>query len=133
MSCGVAHAFLDDAGGMRDLDALASGSGWVLNRATAINDVGLVIGDGLLNGDIHSFLLLPLDNMAPIVTAPSPITVEGTELGGARSGSALFLAAFLAARVARRIMKTPLLNGSHLKLAIRTSRVVPFFISVLRM
>ena len=45
-------AFLYQDGAMYDLNRLldASGDGWVLNQATAINDDGTIVGDGLRNG-----------------------------------------------------------------------------------
>ena len=34
-------------------------SGWRLDRATGINDAGQIVGEGLFNGDLHVFLLVP--------------------------------------------------------------------------
>jgi len=46
--------------GMRDLNTLIRGnSGWVLNSATDINVWGQIVGDGLLKGQPHGFLLTP--------------------------------------------------------------------------
>jgi probable HAF family extracellular repeat protein len=45
---------------LTDLDSLIpAGSGWVLNRATGINDAGQVVGTGTINGVSHGFLLTP--------------------------------------------------------------------------
>jgi probable HAF family extracellular repeat protein len=46
--------------GMIDLNNLiASGSGWVLTSAEAINDKGQIVGWGTLNGTSRAFLLDP--------------------------------------------------------------------------
>ncbi|HTH48404.1 MAG TPA: immunoglobulin domain-containing protein, partial [Candidatus Limnocylindria bacterium] len=57
---GEAHAFVWQGGVMTDLNTLLpSGSGWVLTRANAINDLGQIVGTGILNGTAHAFLLSP--------------------------------------------------------------------------
>jgi len=44
-----------------DLDAtVGKPAGWKLESATAINDRGQIIGEGLHNGQFHSYLLTPL-------------------------------------------------------------------------
>ncbi len=57
------HAFLwEDATRMMDLnDLIPSCSGWVLARATCINEAGQIVGGGFLNGNINerAFLLTP--------------------------------------------------------------------------
>jgi probable HAF family extracellular repeat protein len=55
------HAFLYNDGTMTDLNSLIDpNSGWVLYQATAINDAGQIVGDGLNpQGDVHAFLLSP--------------------------------------------------------------------------
>ena len=45
-------------------------SGWALREAFAINDSGQIVGDGLINGQVHAFLLSP--DMQPI---PEPTTI----------------------------------------------------------
>jgi probable HAF family extracellular repeat protein len=48
--------------GMRDLNKLINpSSGWVLGTATGINFWGQIVGQGLLNGQPHGFLLTPTD------------------------------------------------------------------------
>jgi probable HAF family extracellular repeat protein len=48
------------SGQLTDLNSLIpSGSGWVLNRATGINDAGQIVGTGTINGVSHGFLLTP--------------------------------------------------------------------------
>lgn len=56
------HAFIyDPAHGMVDLNSLIDpNSGWVLAEGTAINDGGLITGDGVINGETHAFLLTPI-------------------------------------------------------------------------
>ncbi len=43
-----------------DLNTLIpSGSGWYLQMACAINNAGEIAGQGIINGEVHSFLLIP--------------------------------------------------------------------------
>ena len=47
---------------MQDLNSLlapSSGPGWELDSANAINDAGQIVGEGLVNGQDHAFLLTP--------------------------------------------------------------------------
>jgi len=54
------YAFLWENGQMTNLnDLLPAGSGWVLREATAINDLGQIVGYGTLNGVDRAFLLVP--------------------------------------------------------------------------
>ncbi len=55
------HAFLYQNGKMIDLnDLIPSGSGWVLNSATDINDAGQIVGYGTRYGTERAFLLTPI-------------------------------------------------------------------------
>jgi probable HAF family extracellular repeat protein len=56
---GEVHAFAWTAGGgMRDLNNLIPiNAGWVLTEATGVNDLGQIVGNGLLNGQPRAFLL----------------------------------------------------------------------------
>ena len=64
--CWTCRAFLWQNGVMTDLNAvLPSGSGWVLEFATAINNAGQIVGWGLLNGETRAFLLTPLVTPTP--------------------------------------------------------------------
>lgn len=55
------HAFIWERGIMTDLNSLLpSDTGWVLRDALAINNVGQIVGIGLLNGKMHGFLLTPV-------------------------------------------------------------------------
>lgn len=60
-STGAHLAFIAPAGGpLVDLNTLvASGSGWVLNEARAINAKGQIAGTGMLNGVARGFVLTP--------------------------------------------------------------------------
>ena len=61
------------ADGMLNLNTLiAPQSGWVLGGATGINDVGQIVGGGLLNGIDHAYLLTPV---------PEPSTLALAALG----------------------------------------------------
>jgi len=54
-------ALWEDAGPL-DLNSLsdASGSGWLLKRATGINDLGWITGEAVRFGRTHAFLLTPV-------------------------------------------------------------------------
>ncbi len=57
------HAFLYMAGAMRDLNDLldASGTGWTLTQANAINDKGWIVANGTFEGGLtHALLLIPV-------------------------------------------------------------------------
>ena len=56
---GVEHAFCyDQLNGMQDLNSMIdAASGWVLNRAYAVNDAGFIVGYGTVDGETHAFLL----------------------------------------------------------------------------
>ena len=59
------RAFIADAGGLQDLNnMLGPVGGWVLNRATAINDHGQVAGYGQLAGQQRGFVLTPVRSPA---------------------------------------------------------------------
>jgi len=62
------HAFIWSDGTMENLNAMldASGEGWVLIEARAINDQGQIAGEGELDGERRAFLLTP--NL--LVTSP---------------------------------------------------------------
>jgi probable HAF family extracellular repeat protein len=55
------HAFLYSDGTMHDLNNLIDDSlGWVLRKASGINDAGQIVGSGEINGSLHAFLLTPV-------------------------------------------------------------------------
>jgi probable HAF family extracellular repeat protein len=54
------HAFLWKNGTMFDLNhLLSSNSGWTLNQALSINNIGQIVGRGTFNGQDRAFLLTP--------------------------------------------------------------------------
>lgn len=64
------HAFVYLNGVMIDLNALVpEGSGWQLLEAYGINSAGQIVGEGLLNGQSHAFVLNPIPGpvLAPAV------------------------------------------------------------------
>ena len=42
-------------------DLISEASCWELLKATDINDTGQIVGQGLLGGELHAFLLTPVD------------------------------------------------------------------------
>ncbi len=61
VSGGELHACIWENGTLQDLNNLiASGSGWVLNHASAINRSGQISGFGTINSENHGFLLTPI-------------------------------------------------------------------------
>ena len=70
----VRHAFLWSGGVMTDLNTLLpSGSGWTLEVANAINDLGQIVCNGYNNEGVHALLLTPV---------PEPMTLGLLALGG---------------------------------------------------
>jgi hypothetical protein len=62
-------------GAISDLnDLVPDDSGWTITRATAINDLGQIVGYGMIDGNEHAFLLTPV---------PEPATLSLLALGGA--------------------------------------------------
>ncbi len=72
----VEHAFLYENGIRYDLnDLIDPSSGWILNRATDINDDGLIVGFGLNpQGESHAFMLTK-NSQDPPSTVPEPETI----------------------------------------------------------
>jgi probable HAF family extracellular repeat protein len=67
--CGP-DAFLYANGSMKDLNNLIpAGTGWTLNNASGINDIGQITGWGTIKGETHAFLL------DPVSTVPEPSSV----------------------------------------------------------
>ena len=68
---GIANPFLwTQAGGMVNLNTLIDPStpDWNLLDATAINDNGIIAGDGLFNGVDHAFLATPVPEATTVAT-----------------------------------------------------------------
>ncbi|MCX5675447.1 MAG: PEP-CTERM sorting domain-containing protein [Planctomycetota bacterium] len=67
-------AVLWEDGVISDLNGLIpAGSGWTLRSARGINDLGQIVGWGIINGNSHAFLLSPV---------PEPATLSLLALGG---------------------------------------------------
>jgi hypothetical protein len=77
---GAEHAAVWRAGTVTDLNALLpAGSGWVLQRASAINDSGEIAGVGSYEGTTRAFLLKP----GLVVTSAK----DGKESSGSAAGA----------------------------------------------
>lgn len=62
-AAGRVHAFVYDDGVMVDLNSrVPSGSGWELQYAESINDLGQIVGRGRYQGKTAAFLLTPSDD-----------------------------------------------------------------------
>jgi len=84
------HAFIYEDGEMRDLNNLIDckidpaedpigNPDWTLHSAQSINDSGVIVGNGILNGELRSFMLLPRETTA---TACQPIVLDDSGSGG---------------------------------------------------
>jgi len=61
------HAFLYENDSLKDLNELIPcDSGWILNEARSINDTGMIVGTGILNGEKRAFMLTPQTGNKPI-------------------------------------------------------------------
>ena len=70
-AAGTPHAFLWKSGTMQDLNDLVDpSSGWVLAAAYGINDSGVIVGDGYLDGSPRGFRLT-ISDPAVDKTAPA--------------------------------------------------------------
>jgi len=65
----IYHAFIAGANLLVDLNGMldASGAGWTLVEARAINDSGQIAGVGTYAGAKHTFLLTPVSTEAPVI------------------------------------------------------------------
>jgi len=62
------HAFVYRNSVMTDLNTLIDQtSGWLLQSATAINEAGQIVGDGVIGGQAHAFLLTAVPEPATLV------------------------------------------------------------------
>jgi hypothetical protein len=50
--------------------------GWLLREGLAVNDAGLIAGEGSLNGQLHAFLLVPM-TQPPVRNPCRPIVIGG--------------------------------------------------------
>jgi probable HAF family extracellular repeat protein len=74
------RAFLHTSTGLLDLNSMIpSNSGWILERATAVNDSGWITGWGRVsNGDEHAFLLAPGLNITSASSASFTVGTPGS-------------------------------------------------------
>jgi probable HAF family extracellular repeat protein len=80
-AAGAQRAFLYSGGALVDLNSLLPpGSGWELLEATGINDSGQIVGNGVINGQTHGFLLSP--QVLATVPEPGTLALLATALGG---------------------------------------------------
>jgi probable HAF family extracellular repeat protein len=71
LGIGYFHAFLYENGVMVDLNnRIPNNPGWDLNFATAINDSGKIVGAGMVGGQMHAFLLTPIEHTLTITSGP---------------------------------------------------------------
>lgn len=69
----VEKPFLWKNGKINDLnDLIPAGSGWVLQDALALNDSGVILGSGFLNGQYRTYLMKPIAAPAPQAAGLTP-------------------------------------------------------------
>ncbi|MCX6873699.1 MAG: putative Ig domain-containing protein [Verrucomicrobia bacterium] len=92
-SASAMHAFVWSAPlGMHDLNELVPvNSGWVLTEARGVNDSGVIVGNGLLNGQPRAFLLTPHSNAD---TKPPVAIAKATDITSLKSGAHIFPVTF---------------------------------------
>jgi probable HAF family extracellular repeat protein len=79
VAAGKPHAFVFKNDQMIDLNTMIDDqSGWVLQAAYAINDNGVIVGEGLLNGTPRAFRLTLSSDEDADVTAPFVASVTTT-------------------------------------------------------
>lgn len=86
-SCTIGDQYGEDTGELATLwtkdqaidlnTLLVNGAGWTLVRTYAVNDLGLIVGHGELNGQGHRFLLVPTQ----LQHFPRPLRWLGLPLG----------------------------------------------------
>lgn len=90
---GVPHAFLyTAANGMQDLNSMIpGGTGWELQEARGIADNGVIVGNGLIGGQPHGFMLIPdngVDTNPPSTMAFTSGNIAGPRTVGLRATDA---------------------------------------------
>ncbi|WP_161602109.1 DUF3466 family protein [Tautonia marina] len=82
---GSARAFLFRDDRVMDLnEMLPENSGWILEEAIAINDLGQIAGTGTIDGKRRAYFLTPLSEGGPLpdpIPEPGPIAVFGLAAG----------------------------------------------------
>ncbi len=88
------HAFIYENGEMTDLNTqIDCSTGWILSTAESINNLGQIVGSGIIDDETHAFLLTPTpeDGPAEICTAPDGTDTPDSSGGGGGSLGYLFL------------------------------------------
>jgi probable HAF family extracellular repeat protein len=66
----IPKAFVYDDGEMLDLlDVIDNGNEWTLIEAAGINDLGVIVGSGILNGEVRGFIATPVPEPNSILVA----------------------------------------------------------------
>lgn len=72
---GENHPFLWENGRISDLNSLiASDSGWFLSNAYSINQLGQIVGSGMIDGQQHVFLLTPIPGSSSVPEPTSALS-----------------------------------------------------------
>lgn len=77
----VLHPFVSEKGVTLDLGVmLKPGAGWTLTSAQAVNDRGEIVGDGVIGGKQHAYLLQPLATPldSTVSVSSSPLVFNST-------------------------------------------------------
>jgi len=70
---GDGHAFIYTNNTMFDLnDLIPHDSGWILTKASDINDSGQIAGNGVINGQERAFLIIPIPEQATLLLDIKP-------------------------------------------------------------
>ena len=56
---GDSRAFIHNGVMMQDLTTLLNNDQWLLETAEHINDAGMIVGKGIINNELHGYLLIP--------------------------------------------------------------------------
>ncbi|HXI71481.1 MAG TPA: hypothetical protein VNN22_14085 [Verrucomicrobiae bacterium] len=81
----IYHAFIAVRNVLSDLNNQldASGTGWELNEARAINDSGQIVGIGQFNGTNHAFLLNPVPEITNVKVIGLDVLISFTTINAA--------------------------------------------------
>jgi uncharacterized membrane protein len=81
----IYHAFVSDGNTLVDLNSQldASGVGWVLGEARAINDSGQIVGVGQFDSANHAFLLNPYPEITGVKVSGLDVLISFTTINTA--------------------------------------------------
>jgi len=122
------HAFIYQTGAMTDLNTLLpADSGWVLESANAINNVGEIAGVGAINGQRHAFLLtLPVRMKVfnvGIYDSDSNLPRFGVQVG--RQVTFVTTVSLVDDVTAHQVVLTDTISGPVTIKSVRTARGTP--------